>query len=203
MPRYRSADWDAIAAAQPNDVTAAKVVSQNGEHYDEEPIDDGQWRSRICPPLKELREIVDPSMRAAFHRYRGQTVGRFTVMGIMARVPEQIAERRAEAVRGSKKKRQRHLMWVLRCACGWHEARTSMRLRNMVRAKERGIKKDHRCQYCDRIEVQKDRYEREGPRPFTDFFEPAPDGPRPAGEGEGVSIEQLAASWAKDEEDGQ
>lgn len=189
MTRARSPDWDAIAAATPNDVVAARVVAQPKEELG----NDGypHWRSRICPRIR-TREECEPEQRVAYDTFVGVTYGELTVIGPMAKRPRYLKK----LFRNSGEKSG---VWVVRCSCGWYESRLGKNIKQTIKRLQKVEGFDRSKAAC--AECRRRRRE-EHSLSFPDFFEPAPDSPAPQTDGEGVPIEELAASWAKDEADG-
>ena len=104
----KKTNWDAVAAATPNDQTAGAVVSQGGYHFD--------VKHRVPPHV--MHQDTPPPMRSADDRHGvhpatmremvGVRSGRLTVIGLSTLGP------------GGKNGKAR---WVVRCDCGMYEVR--------------------------------------------------------------------------------
>ena len=90
----KTTNWDAVAAAVPNDATAGRVVGQgNVESGDEPPP--------RCPPIKPRSDVWDRQILATFDELVGGQYGRVRVIGL-----------------SYGKNRRGRSLWVVRCGCG-------------------------------------------------------------------------------------
>ena len=187
MTRYRSADWDAIAAATPNDVVAARVVAQGTEEASDENFDKAM-RTRVCPRVK-TREECPPKQQEKYDRLVGRVFGETTVIGILAEKPL-FLKRRYSA------RRFKDGFWVLRCSCGTYSTVTKVTFQKMVKRFEQGKQTRARCAECQRRDQSTVQ--------FRDFFQPHQD--EGSGKGAqadtGLTMEEIVTAWADDAEAG-
>lgn len=102
MPRVTL--WEKLPATTPLNKTAAKVVSQRGDHYNPDVNYSGHWHADAPPRMRKI-----PARSKAAAKMIGHRTGRLKVVGLYA---------------GKTSK------WVVRCSCGDYELRTARALRN-------------------------------------------------------------------------
>ena len=153
MRGVRTTDWDALAAAKPNDATAGRVVAPSTDNYAPAvQFPPGYFHSDVCPPLvSRLPEDV----QALADEYVGERIGRLTVVGL------------ADLRRGKEKAK-----WVVRCDCGAFEHRGMKAIRETLRSGQRGAATQ--CFVCAHTEKVA-KLAAEGGRTVEDFMARQPD----------------------------
>ncbi|PJN96883.1 hypothetical protein CNY89_00065, partial [Amaricoccus sp. HAR-UPW-R2A-40] len=131
-----------IAASAPINKQAAMATGRGGEHYAPPAHRNNAISSDVMLPYRgpSREELICPD----FHNLVGVSWGRSVVMGIFD-------HERAEVVIGSAKSRKQK--WVIRCACGRFETRSS----KVIRA---AIPRTGHCAHCDHTEWLRNRHKR-------------------------------------------
>lgn len=135
--------FDAILASAPANATAARVTSK-GTHFTPKMNEANHIAHWDAPP--KMRK-VDTSTGAP--NLVGAKFGRFTVVGCL------------DDTNGASRK-EIPIKWVVRCACGDYEVRTSRAVRNPANSEDR-------CRVCRTFEQRKRDLARLGSKPITDF----------------------------------
>lgn len=145
----RTTDWDALAAATPNDATAARVVSPGTDPcMPAVKFPPGYFHSDVCPKLvSPLPERV----QALAVEYVGERLGRLTVVGL------------ADIRRGEKKAK-----WVVRCDCGAFEHRSMQAIRETLQAGQHGAATQ--CYVCAHEQKVRKQIESAGERTVEDWM---------------------------------
>jgi|SRR6185503_7954784 len=120
-----------LAENTPVDKTAARVIMPG--FYEEMKVPAGLHHFKTCPPLREFtnNQIQDPN----FKDYTGAIYGRFKVIGAWEDFPK--SYRRTAIVKNDgtfnikHESRANHgnCRWVVRCACGCYEIRSTKAVR--------------------------------------------------------------------------
>lgn len=133
----RTTNFDALATAAPLDRQASIVRDGSGDQW-EARIPDFHLRW-IAPPA--LRPVVglEPNAKLLAAELIGRHIGRLTVLGILL-----------------EPARKAHARWVVRCDCGYYEARKAKTLTQGDHARMM-------CMACDKV----DQLRQMGSRPNT------------------------------------
>ena len=137
-----------IIASVPQNATAARVVSR-GEHYEPDIDYRGCWHSAV-PPAMVAIDTLHVEARALAARVIGKRFDRLIVIGFAAPIPGYRAR------------------WVVRCSCGEYELRSS----RFFKRGGRNAAGDW-CRQCDHLQNIRYEYDTLGPRPVSDFTQPA------------------------------
>ena len=142
----KTTNLDAIITSAPLNGTAARVLSQRGEHYyiELKPSPHKHWD--IPPAMLSVAEMtrLNPQHGAMARATIGRRFGRLTVVGY----PEE---------QNPKKKAR----WVVRCTCGSYEIR---KMPSIKRGAAEAM-----CMKCEKVEYFKDRYRRLGSKGIDEF----------------------------------
>lgn len=122
----RTTNFDALAAASPLDRQASVVRDGSGDHW-EAKISKTQLRWLAPPPMKVVSALTAPGQLIA-KSLIGKRVGRLVILGIL----NDGIERKSAS-------------WVVRCDCGYYEARKAKALR------EQRAGDDMACSACDKV----------------------------------------------------
>lgn len=138
--------FDAILASVPMNGTAGAVTSP-GVHYTPVLKDAPHLLHWDAPP--KIRAIPNGGGSTQFNDLSGIKFGRFTVVGVW--------DDAEGAPRNDVKTK-----WVVRCACGDYEVRSSRAVKNPKNDQDR-------CRFCRDLEYKKRRYRDLGSRKIEDF----------------------------------
>lgn len=151
--RVKTTNWDALAAAKPNDAVAARVTSRSSDTTaDDSFVVPAQMFHSPNPPEMWNEDELSGIDLNWFHKFVGMRIGKLTVVGKNLDPPG----RRGKA------------RWVVRCDCGTYEHRMAASLRNPGAG-------FHACLRCSHDHRIKERLEALGPLAVEDFV----DGERP------------------------
>lgn len=117
-------------------------VTSKGVHYEPDVDFDTHLHWDAPPPKKPIPEAANN-----FEDMTGRKFGRFTVFGYFGKL-------------NPKKK----ALWIVRCVCGDYELRHAAAIKNAP--------PNDCCRVCFDLRVKRRRYEVEGARPISDFFQP-------------------------------
>lgn len=141
---------DAVLASVPLNKTAARVLSQRGEHYEPPAPRLNPTHSDLPLPIKKIAGLGGSAVKAASELI-GRRFGRLTVMGIF----DNPAPGKPKAA------------WVVRCSCGHYETRK----RKALVAPAGSEHGEDRCSACWALVHIQWKYRQEGGRPIEDFVQ--------------------------------
>lgn len=143
----RTVDLHAVIASVPMNSTAARVMSQRGEHWDSTSGFVGlHWENR--PKVAPVAGLTKVHQEIAAEVI-GKRTGRFVVIGPVTKEDQ-------------PKGKSASFMFVCRCDCGHFESRTRKAINNPNNSNDM-------CHNCRRLEQKKRTYRELGEKPIAAF----------------------------------
>jgi hypothetical protein len=144
--------FEALLTSAPLNATAGRVTAR-GEHWEpEDPLPPGLLHWKSPPPTRAWV----PYPGGATSDLTGKTFGRFTVVGLLEKRPEQRSKNSGDR-------------WVCRCSCGDFEVRSTNAIRAALGKLVSTDLGGYRCWYCAKWQSIQGQYKKKGSRPISDF----------------------------------
>ena len=147
MKNHKDDLFDSVLASVPINKTAARIIS-GGTHYEQKLNPAAHIAHSDCPlPIKpiDVKRRRDP----CFVNLLGKKTGRLTVIGLAD---------------FKHKDKTKSATWVVRCACGNYEHRSSKAIKNPNNV-------DDACRFCRDWQFKQKRYREQGARNITEFVQ--------------------------------
>jgi hypothetical protein len=138
--------FDRLVGRAPANAQAARVTGRGENWVPETPMPPGfqHWKAQ-------------PRMRAPiFPDMTGKKFGRFTVLGVLD---------------DDGHTKNRGTRWVVKCGCGDFEAKSTKAIRSMLTMTDMASSGFQRF-FCSQWLIAKNRYQKRGSRPVSDFIRP-------------------------------